>query len=934
MRRVARIVALCVLAGGLLIGARELRSRTAVTNDFTHFESGHVHPAALTPNGNRLLVVNTPDNRLSVFDLTGATPQRIAEIPVGLEPVSVAALDDNTAWVVDQLSDDVSIVDLVTLNVKATLKVGDEPSDVVFAGSPLAAYVSVSQEDRVRVYDPANLAAAPTDIPIDGRMPRALARDAAGTRVLVSVFHGGNRTSVLSESEVPNDSLPSDPEFPRDPGLPVRPQTGLMVKQDPDGSWRDMYGKLWNYRIKYSLREVDVAEISTATRTVTRGFGDLGTVNFGLAVSPLDGTIAGTATEALNVLRLEPRLRGHMVDTQIGFVSLAGAETVRNLNPHVNYAVPTGTQAERDSALGIPTGVAWSSNGQRCYVTSLASDRLGVIDPNGAPGAAVLARIPTVAGPTGVVVDDARGRVYVVGRFHNQLQTLSTAGFGQVSLTSIGFDPTPDPIVNGRRFFYGGFTSGHGDQACATCHVFGDMDNLAWDLGDPNGEFQARPPGQVDPFLEGFDPEKGPMVTQSLRGLPGTGLLHWRGDRANLFAFNPAFVGLMGRTGVLPDSEMTAFAAFVDPLVYPPNPAQNLDRTMPDAPPGQPSARRGELFFMSTTVDGGTCNNCHTVPTGTNGQVIDDAALLEDQDVKIPQLRNLYKKTGFADVPGAVNKRGFGFTHDGAIDNLFNFLKFPGFNFGPTPAVQDANRRDVESFLLAFDTGTAPSIGRRITFDGTNNSNPTLVARMDSLANQFAAGNCDVIAKGRVGGIARGWVLVSGNQWLSDDSNEDPIVAAQLRALAGPGSEITVSGVPFGSGVRMGVDRDRDNAFDGDERLAGSDPSDPRSTPGHTGVPAAVAGGFGLRSVRPNPFRTATEVSFTLARAGRVDLSVYDVLGREVRAVSRGQRFEAGLQSLRWDGRAADGSSAAAGLYFVRLDTEGGRWTRPVVRVR
>ena len=46
------------------------------------------------------LVVNTPDDRVSVFDLSSGTPTRVAEIPVGLEPVSVAALDENTAWVV------------------------------------------------------------------------------------------------------------------------------------------------------------------------------------------------------------------------------------------------------------------------------------------------------------------------------------------------------------------------------------------------------------------------------------------------------------------------------------------------------------------------------------------------------------------------------------------------------------------------------------------------------------------------------------------------------------------------------------------------------------------------------------------------------------------------------------------------------------------
>src|SRR5919197_4577952 len=108
--------------------------------DFLQVESSHVHRVAMTPDGSRLLVVNTPDNRLSGFDATGPGLVRIAEIPVGMEPVSVAARSNTEAWVVNNLSDDVSVLDLTTLHTRATLRVGDEPSDVVFAGSPARAY--------------------------------------------------------------------------------------------------------------------------------------------------------------------------------------------------------------------------------------------------------------------------------------------------------------------------------------------------------------------------------------------------------------------------------------------------------------------------------------------------------------------------------------------------------------------------------------------------------------------------------------------------------------------------------------------------------------------------------------------------------------------------------------------------------------------------
>src|SRR5215813_15648481 len=174
MRKVIVLIALGILAVGIASAPRHLESRTAASPDFVHFEAAHVHPATLTPGGDRLLVVNTPNDRLAVFDVTGPHPVKAFDLPVGLEPVAVAAPSDSEAWVVNHLSDDVSIVNLNTRNVRATLRVGDEPADVVFANGN--AYVSVSQYDQVRVYDPATLALLAA-IPIDSRMPRALARN-------------------------------------------------------------------------------------------------------------------------------------------------------------------------------------------------------------------------------------------------------------------------------------------------------------------------------------------------------------------------------------------------------------------------------------------------------------------------------------------------------------------------------------------------------------------------------------------------------------------------------------------------------------------------------------------------------------------------------------------------------------------------------------
>jgi photosystem II stability/assembly factor-like uncharacterized protein len=93
-----------------------------------------------------------------------------------------------------------------------------------------------------------------------------------------------------------------------------------------------------------------------------------------------------------------------------------------------------------------------------------------------------------------------------------------------------------------------------------------------------------------------------------------------------------------------------------------------------------------------------------------------------------------------------------------------------------------------------------------------------------------------------------------------------------------------------------------------------------------------TAGGT-LAQNAPNPFRTSTAIGFTLARAGRVRLDVYDVAGRRVRQLVRGER-PAGRHDVPWDGRDDAGRSVRAGSYRYRLElADGSSLVRGMVRV-
>src|SRR5205085_8011289 len=87
MRRVLALLA--AAAAVAVVFARQARPQAPPS--FVNWESPHVHPLDLTPDGTRLLAVNTADARLLVYDLTAPAPALLAAIPVGIDPVSVRA---------------------------------------------------------------------------------------------------------------------------------------------------------------------------------------------------------------------------------------------------------------------------------------------------------------------------------------------------------------------------------------------------------------------------------------------------------------------------------------------------------------------------------------------------------------------------------------------------------------------------------------------------------------------------------------------------------------------------------------------------------------------------------------------------------------------------------------------------------------------------
>lgn len=892
---------------------------------FLNFESGQVRPLAMSEDGTALYVVNTPDDRLEVFDLTGAEPTLRQSVAVGLEPVAVAVESPGRVWVVNHLSDSVSIVDVASSppRVVRTLLVGDEPRDVVFAGpgrrrafvttahrgqntpDPRGAYDTpgIGRAD-LWVFDADDLGARLGGTPLTvlsmfGDVPRALAVDPTGTRVYAAVFLSGNRTTIVPEGAVcdggPSVTSCSFGGVSYPGGLPapvtnhegvLGPEVGLIVRQAGAGlPWLDELGRDWSAAVRFELTDEDVFAIDAMADPpeVVDSYEGVGTVLFGMAVHPSSGDVYVANTEAMNEVRFEgsgayvretmarpgdqpASVRGHLHEARVTRIA-GGAVTPLSLNPHLDYDT-TPTADDRWATIATPSAVAFSGDGSTLYVAALGSSSIATLPTSeleaGAvgtdPDRSIFLRDPWPGGPTGLVVDDARGRIYALTRFDNSVTTVDLETREVVARARM-HSPEPADVVVGRPVLYDALlSSSNGESSCASCHVFGDNDGLAWDLGDPDGDVlpNPNPRGEIG-GSEPFHPLKGPMTTQSLRGLADHGPMHWRGDRTAghvggdpldevgaFEAFNVAFDGLLGRDeGLLDAADMARFAQFATQIVYPPNPIRRLDNSLRDD-----EARGRQIYFERGGIDAiSTCNGCHVLDRaqgffGGDGRTTFES---ETQELKVPHLRNAYTKVGMFGIPAVrfldsltsfedtgPQVRAYGLLHDGSIDTAQRFMHASVFSFR-----DEGERADVAAFTMAFDSTLPPIVGQQVTLDAT--ADAQTLARRDLLVARAqtpltwpggaTTRECDLVVRGVVDGEARGFWLEADGRFHSDRAADASLAPAELWALATGDDVLTATCAPPGSGARRAYDRDEDGARDADELDAGDDPADRVETP-------------------------------------------------------------------------------------------------------
>lgn len=749
---------------------------------FVNFETPSVKPIDVAKIGNAwyVLVCNNADNSVEVF--SAATNAPLLRIPVGQNPVTVrwnAAL--SAFYTCNWIGDSVTKVSLVpgsgstplVASVLATTFVGDEPADIAFRADNATMIVSLNSRSSYVLLSTANLGVI------------------GGERRFGNTAAPAQHTKSLDQ---PRRVLRAN-------------QAGGSTERFFALGTRNRSVAPANFQ--YDLLTFDLDSAGTVTQVNPLSTG--GTSAFGIAQSS-DGRLWGVknsaATNVLGESALSSESTG-FVKSQIFVFDAPGTSgalpATRNLN------LTPSNQETAAHQMSMPTDLAViERNGQvqRIFVASFQSDRIGIVTVNGQASSQIASWPVTsidmrpaltsgysVVGPRAFalkpfdasVPGDPNPRLFVANTLMPSFSVFDPTVTNPTPVTVLlQNDPTPTAIRTGRRGLYDARLSGKQFVACASCHFDAGTDGLAWrlEVTNPSTPFPLSLRGDGAEATNATWPgDKGPMVTQNLHGLVNHVVAgraqelfsnkpyHWRADRADFLAFNPAFVALLGAANQLSTSDMLAFRDFINTCVYPPNPEQSLERVVP-GDPGLPNnvtsgsgAARGKKLFhivplLSNKFNNRSCSECHSGVAGSNSRITDaDTTGGSLQPLEAAAIRSLGSREARLETglnPSQVVSTGdIGLQHSGARKSINQFHTDIFAGLIPGPGQLD----DIIAFARQFDTGIAPVVGRSFTVTSSNASSQAAIDAFSLAARQALAANAGAAAYARINGVVtRYWL--------------------------------------------------------------------------------------------------------------------------------------------------------------------------------
>ena len=131
--------------------------------------------------------------------------------------------------------------------------------------------------------------------------------------------------------------------------------------------------------------------------------------------------------------------------------------------------------------------------------------------------------------------------------------------------------------------------------------------------------------------------------------------------------------------------------------------------------------------------------------------------------------------------------------------------------------------------------------------------------------------------------------------------------------------------------LNMGVTITESNQYGYDLKLVAGDAQFVRET--SEKILADIPSEFSLGQNYPNPFNPITKMNFELPRSGRVVLTIYNLVGQEVKTLIN-ENLNYGYHIASWDGLDNKGRMVSSGVYFSELQASGIRKTRKMILLK
>ncbi|MCQ3937880.1 MAG: hypothetical protein DPW18_12640 [Chloroflexi bacterium] len=587
--------------------------------------SSYSSPIAISDDDSLLVVANTLNGTVTLINVAGDANAKLAEIQVGEEPRSVVITPNKAfAYVTNQISGTVSVIDLASQSKVADIPVGAEPYGIALTPDGSRAYVANSASNTVSIIDTASNSVVGT-INIPGVQPRGVA---------ITNNNGGAGQQFVYVTQ-----FLSQPTASGGPGLDQGSEGKVFIISTTDDT--QIQGAV-------TLAAHDTG--FTADRTAFGGSDKEPTFAY---PNQLQSIVLKNGRGYLPNIAASPEGPVKFnVDTQafLSVFDVAAKSELPGGTINLHAAVKAQTFTPR-LFLANPWAVAFKHASNEGYIVSAASDVLVKItlDDNGVPSVVSVpaegdtTRVLTIdvhKNPRGIVINNADTRAYVYNFISKDVSVVDLTASPEVETTRIQSTDLPPAGSDAAKFLAGNelFHSSRGEfdegvsermsnegwQACSSCHPDGLSDGVVWAFAsgprksiplnatfspqNPTGNQRILNYSAVFDELEDFE-----LNIRGVSGGPGLIVLPGTTDQdPNVKAFDPPnanrsqlHVGGFGAWDAI-----VAWTQFR--ITSPVSPYRGVD---PNSDLGQQIAQGRQLFTQAN------CQACHGGPKWSTPQV-------------------------------------------------------------------------------------------------------------------------------------------------------------------------------------------------------------------------------------------------------------------------------------------------------------------------